>query len=280
MLWQTEMQKRSFGPGDTSPRPLLWIPVLFAMGRHGRLHRRSTRRLDEGQCGHLPAASIFVMFSGMFFFFFSGKKSWHRGAFTCVDCLSCLLSYWYTKYVLNHHIAIFTAWFFVELRVKIIPVSQSILFSELQNSWSEQGFGARQMNSPVLNIPSKEKNFWRWRALWLFFGRYQASLKGIPSIFELAEWLFSRSPQVGDPTFLDYFGVWKWALKFSKVFSFKWTISRVSSGFLGASYWLRRHPWRRCFWGVGDTRWSVAGLAMVHLPDSSFESPVKSLVIC
>ena len=185
------MQKRSFRPGDTSPRPLLWIPVLYAMGRHGRLHRRSTRRLDEGQCGHLPAASIFVMFSGMYFFhFFSGKKPWHRGAFTCVDCLHVFCRtdiqnmYWIIIII-----AIFAAWFFVELRVKIIPVSQSILFSELQNSWSEQGFGARQMNSPVLNIPSKEKNFWRWRALWLFFGRYQASFKGIPSPFLSKDYL-------------------------------------------------------------------------------------------
>lgn len=71
-----------------------------------------------------------------------------------------------------------------------------------------------------------------------------------------------------DPTSFDYFGVWKWALKFSKVFSFKWTITRVSSGFLGASYWLRRHPWRRRFWGVGDTRWSVAAwryICQIHL---------------
>ena len=128
-------------------------------------------------------------FQGCIFFIFFREKAMTSWCFHMRGLSSCLLSYWYTEYVLNHHIAIFAAWFFVELRVKIIPVSQSILFSELQNSWSEQGFGARQMNSPVLNIPSKEKNFWRWRALWLFFGRYQASFKGIPSPFLSKDYL-------------------------------------------------------------------------------------------
>lgn len=91
------------------------------------------------------------------------------------------------------------------------------------------------MNSPVLNIPSKEKNFWRWRALWLFFGRYQASFKGIPSPFLSKDYLLGSFQEV--LKLVIQLPLTFWCLKMGPKIQQGFLIQNDLQGFFRVSWW-------------------------------------------
>ena len=239
-----EMQKgvSDFRPGDTSPVD----PGAVRNGPPWKTSSAKHQKVGWRAMWSSPAATIFVMFDFRDVFFFREKvmTSWcfhMRG----LSFMSFVV--WIYKYVLNHHIAIFTAWFLCGATSQDHPRQPVHFIFRTSELMKRTRFGARQMNSPVLNIPSKENNFWRWRALWLFF-------RQISSQFRRSGWVaLIQLP-------LTVFGVWKWALKFSKLFSFK-TISRVSSGFLDGIILIASPSLKAMLlrsWGYPG---SVAGLA-------------------
>lgn len=110
-----EMQKKEFQTWRyLTPTPLVDPGAV----RNGPPWKTSSAKHQKVGWRAMWSSSCSLHFCDVFrdvFFFFFGKKSWHGGAFTCVDCLHVFCRtdipnmYWIIIFIV---IAIFAAWFF------------------------------------------------------------------------------------------------------------------------------------------------------------------------
>ena len=127
--------KRSFrhSSGDTSWRPCGSCAVLTQWAAMEDFITETPEGWMQGDMViFLQPRFLWFFISGMYFF--QRKKTW---CFYMRGLSSCLLSYWYTEYVLNRHIAIYHL--LCVFCGATSPVSKSILFSELMKWTKSRG---------------------------------------------------------------------------------------------------------------------------------------------